>query len=162
MGRKILHCVITIFVLIITNASSQVHDCTSQEAAGVVCSSCRCGLEGSRRIVGGVESTVSCFHFSECDRFVTSPLWSEWEISVDRSTQLLHNRRNQSRQDLSLVFGFKNIISSPEIIIISYVADATRWVCWHSDIFQLGSHCCSLCRVSCKDQLNIVWVRCEC
>ena len=71
MGRKILHCVITIFVLIITNASSQVHDCTSQEAAGVVCSSCRCGLEGSRRIVGGVESTVSCFHFSECDRFVT-------------------------------------------------------------------------------------------
>ena len=70
--NSILHYVITIFVLIITNnASSQVHDCTSQEAAGVVCSSCRCGLEGSRRIVGGVESTVSCFHFSECDRFVT-------------------------------------------------------------------------------------------
>ena len=70
--NSILHYVKTIFVLIITNnASSQVHDCTSQEAAGVVCSSCRCGLEGSRRIVGGVESTVSCFHFSECDRFVT-------------------------------------------------------------------------------------------
>ena len=94
--------------------------------------------------------------------FVTPPLWSEWKISVDRSTQLLHNRRNQSRQDLSLSSGFQNIISSPVIIIISYVADAARWVCWHSDILQLGSHCCSLCRVSCKDQLNLVWVRFEC
>ena len=90
--------------------------------------------------------------------FVTSPLWSEWEISVDRSTQLLHNRRNQSRQDLSLLSGFKNIIIFPVIITISYVADAARWVCWHSDILQLGSHCCSLCRVSCKDR----WIFSEC
>ena len=97
--------------------------------------------------------------------FVTPPLWSEWEISVDCSTQLLHNGRSQSRQDLSLLSGFQSIIypwSSSVNFLILNVADAARWVCWHSDILQLGSHCCSLCRVSCKDQLNLAWVRFEC
>ena len=161
--NSILHCVITIFVLIITNnALSQVHDCTSQEAAGVVCSSCRCGLEGSRRIVGGVESTVSCFHFSECDRFVTichtTPL-----VRVGNIRGLQHSTFTQRTEPIQA--GFVTIIwfSKHHILdlllslsFIFNVADAARWVCWHSDILQLGSHCCSLCRVSCKDQLNLV------
>ena len=100
--------------------------------------------------------------------FVTPPLWSEWEISVDCSTQLLHNRRNQSRQDLSLLSNFQNITSL--IFVCHYHNIQCCWCCkvgvlalWYLPIgFSL------LLIVSCKLQrpvescVSAIWMLEEC